>query len=49
MKPSNKLIASGILIENYQELKNIFIENNLFEIKKIESGDWSAILLGFNA
>jgi len=49
MKPSTKLIASGILIENYQELKNIFIENNLFEIKKIESGDWSAILLGNNA
>ena len=49
MKPDTKLIASGILIENYQELKNIFIENNLFEIKKIESGDWSAILLGFNA
>ena len=49
MKSSTKLIASGILIENYQELKNIFIENNLFEIKKIESGDWSAILLGNNA
>ena len=49
MKPDTKLIASGILIENYQELKNIFIENNLFEIKKIESGDWSAILLGNNA
>jgi ribosomal protein L11 methyltransferase len=49
MKSDTKLIASGILIENYQELKNIFIENNLLEIKKIESGDWTAILLGNNA
>ena len=49
MKPGTKIIASGILIENYEEIKNVFIENNLFEIKKIESGDWVAILLGDNA
>ncbi len=49
MKPETKIIASGILIENYEEIKNIFIENNLFEIKKIENGDWAALLLGNNA
>ena len=49
MKTETKIIASGILIENYQEIKNIFIENNLFEIKKIENGDWAALLLGNNA
>ncbi len=46
MKPKTKIIASGILIENYEEIKKIFTDNNLFEIKKLESGDWAAILLG---
>ena len=49
MKPKTKIIASGILIENYEEINNIFKDNNLYEIKKIESGDWVAILLGNNA
>ena len=46
MKEETIMIASGILIENYDEIKNIFINHNLTEIKKMENGDWSAILLG---
>ena len=46
MKKETIMIASGILIENYDEIKNIFINHNLTEIKKMENGDWSAIVLG---
>ena len=46
MKEETIMIASGILIENYDEIKNIFINHNLTEIKKMENGDWSAIVLG---
>ena len=46
MKKETIMIASGILIENYDEIKNIFVNHNLTEIKKMENGDWSAIVLG---
>ncbi len=45
MKQETIMIASGILIENYKEIKNIFVQNNLKEIKKMENGDWTAVVL----
>ena len=39
------MIASGILIENYKEINKLFIENDLMEIDKNESGDWAAVVL----
>tara|TARA_B100000941_G_scaffold283676_1_gene253455 strand:- start:4533 stop:5414 length:882 start_codon:yes stop_codon:yes gene_type:complete len=38
-------IASGILIENYNELNNLFIDHGLNEIEKREDGDWVAVVL----
>ena len=45
MSQNTLMIASGILIENYNEINKLFIENDLMEIDKNESGDWAAVVL----
>jgi len=45
MSQNTLIIASGILIENYEEINKLFIENGLKEIDKYESGDWAAVVL----
>ena len=45
MSQNTLMIASGILIENYKEINKLFIENDLMEIDKNESGDWAAVVL----
>ena len=42
--PDKKIIASGILIENLDEIESIFNSFNFEIIERCESGDWAAIV-----
>ena len=42
--PNKKIIASGILVENLDEIEAIFNSFNFEIIERCESGDWAAIV-----
>ncbi|MBM01543.1 MAG: hypothetical protein CL762_02350 [Chloroflexi bacterium] len=42
--PKKKIIASGILVENLEEIESIFSSFNFKIIERVKSGDWAAIV-----
>lgn len=48
LKPSGKLIASGIISDRYEEVKEALENTGLHIIKKCEKNDWIAICLCTN-